>query len=80
MIHRNVGGWDRAARVALGLLLLPTGLLLWGGHPGYGLAFTVAGLIGLITGIFGFCPPYRLFGFSTARSAGPAASARPGQS
>lgn len=73
MFHRNVGGVDRAVRVALGLLLLPTGLFLWGGHPGYGLAFTVVGVIGLITGIFGFCPPYVLFGISTARPTGPAA-------
>jgi DUF2892 family protein len=78
MVHRNVGGVDRAARVALGLLLLPTGLFLWGEYPGYGLALILVGLIGLITGIFGFCPPYRLFGISTARPPRPTAPRAPG--
>ncbi len=55
----NVGGIDRIARIAIGLILI---------------ALTVAGTIGvwgwlgvvpLLTGVIGWCPPYALFGFST---------------
>jgi hypothetical protein len=55
----NVGGFDRIARIALGLVLI-------------GLAFTgtvgVWGYIGivlLLTGAFSFCPLYTVLGMNT---------------
>ena len=55
----NEATWDRAARVALGLVLLS--LTVLGPHTLWGLL----GLVPLLTGAVGFCPLYRLAGVST---------------
>lgn len=55
----NEAGWDRALRVVLGLGLLS--LTVVGPQSLFGLI----GLVPLATGIVGFCPLYRVFGFST---------------
>lgn len=62
----NVAGWDRAARVVLGILLLGLG---WGGilTGGWGPAFKIVGFIPLLTGLVGWCPLYSLFKFRTAK-------------
>ena len=55
----NEGTADRAIRVGLGLLLIavavtvPTAMWAW------------IGIVPLVTGIAGFCPLYRVFGFSS---------------
>lgn len=68
MFRRNVGGFDRAARVVWGIFLLLSGQFALGEHAGAGWTLTIIGLIALITGIVGFCPPYVALGISTARS------------
>ena len=68
MSRRNVGGLDRAARLALGLVLFPLGLFLLVNGYGYGLAFAILGRIGLFSGTTGFCVLYVPFRFSTKRS------------
>lgn len=55
----NEGSWDRALRVLLGVGLLC--LTITGPKTMWGLL----GLVPLVTGLWGFCPVYRLFGFST---------------
>lgn len=55
----NEGTLDRAIRVVLGLGLLS--LTVTGPHSMLGLI----GLVPLATGAIGFCPLYRVFGFST---------------
>ncbi len=55
----NLANWERAARVALGLLLLA--LVFVGPRTAWGWV----GLVPLVTGAVGMCPLYRLFGFST---------------
>jgi hypothetical protein len=67
MLSRNVGGLDRAVRLALGLILLPTGLFLLG--PGDALRWPVLvlGLMGLVSGTAGYCVLYVPFGLSTRR-------------
>lgn len=60
-MKRNVGGADKAARIVVGLLLLSLIVFLDGGVRWIGLV----GLIPLVTGIFGYCPLYQLFGFSS---------------
>jgi hypothetical protein len=62
----NEAGWDRAVRVIVGIGLMS--LTVVGPHSLWGLV----GLVPLLTGIVGFCPLYRVFGFSTcpARPAG----------
>ena len=55
----NVGGIDRAVRIAVGLGLL---LLTVNGTIG---AWGWLGILPLATGVVGWCPPYAMFGFST---------------
>jgi hypothetical protein len=63
----NEAGWDRAARVVLGVALLALGF--GGVIPGtVGVIVGVIGLIPLLTGIIGFCPLYLPFNFSTKKS------------
>lgn len=58
-MQRNEAAWDRGIRVAVGLALLSLTIIgpqtLWG----------LVGLVPLATGLWGFCPAYRLFGLST---------------
>ena len=67
MFKRNVGILDRIARLTLGVVFLPTGLFLLGGLQGKVLGLVIAslGLIGLVTGLTGFCLLYVLFGINT---------------
>ncbi len=67
MFNRNEGTLDRIVRLALGIVLLPAGLLWLGALQLSVLGLLIAGLgvIGLITGLTGVCPTYNLFGFST---------------
>ncbi len=55
----NEGKVDRALRVIAGLVLLS--LVFVGPQTPWGWI----GLVPLLTGLFGFCPVYRLFGFNT---------------
>lgn len=62
----NEAVWDRAIRVLLGVVLLYLG---WAGVvpgiPGDVLKFL--GFVPLVTGLVGWCPLYRLFGFTTCK-------------
>jgi len=59
MMKSNVGSIDRALRIVVGLALIGLSLAgvvgLWGW----------IGLVPLATGIFRFCPAYRLLGLKT---------------
>jgi len=55
----NVGGIDRIARIAIGLLLIVLALTGTVGAWGW------LGIVPLATGALGWCPPYAIFGFST---------------
>ena len=57
----NEGTVDRAVRVVLGLGLLSLAFVGPQSPLGY------IGFVPLLTGLIGFCPLYRIFGFSTAR-------------
>ncbi len=69
LYQRNVGGLDRAIRLALGAPLLTAGLFLAGATRGepLGVLFALVGLVALVTGATGRCPLYVPFGISTAR-------------
>ncbi|GAA6200979.1 DUF2892 domain-containing protein [Aquicoccus sp. SU-CL01552] len=56
---RNEGALDRILRIVFGLALLS--LIFIGPKTMWGLV----GLIPLLTGLAGYCPLYRLLGFST---------------
>ncbi len=53
------GGWDRGIRLLVGLGLLA--LVFVGPRTPWGWL----GLVPLVTGLWGFCPLYRLIGVST---------------
>lgn len=55
----NVGSLDRAARVVVGLVLI--GLALTGTVGVWGWL----GIVPLLTGIVGWCPPYAMLGWNT---------------
>lgn len=68
---RNEGMADRTMRVALGILLMLVGFRGLGGLTGApATVLGVAGAVLIITGMYGFCPLYRLFGVSTCRRDG----------
>lgn len=58
-MKKNVGGIDKNLRIILGLGLLSLTVVgpqtLWG----------LVGLVPLLTGLFGFCPFYPIFGLNT---------------
>jgi hypothetical protein len=55
----NLGGIDRAVRIALGLVLLA--FVRFGPETDWG----YLGFLPLLTGVFGYCPIYALFRIST---------------
>lgn len=57
----NEGTFDRAVRVVIGIALIA--LVFVGPKSLWGLV----GLVPLTTGLFGFCPAYRLLGISTCK-------------
>lgn len=57
---RNVGTIDRALRAIVGIILIA--LVFVGPKTAWGWL----GLIPLATAIIGYCPPYSIFGWSTA--------------
>ena len=60
IVYVNMSRLDRAIRLLVGLLALVLGLV-------FGSWWGLVGLAPLVSGLFGFCPLYRLFGASTAR-------------
>lgn len=59
-MNANVGGFDKWARVVVGALLIAWALI---GGPGW----AWLGVVPLATGLFNFCPLYRLLGVNTCR-------------
>jgi hypothetical protein len=60
-MKRNVGNTERALRAIVGLVIIAIGVFYqswWG----------AIGLIPLVTGAMGWCPPYALLGFNTCRT------------
>jgi hypothetical protein len=57
----NEGTIDRAVRIVAGLAILSLAFVGPQSPLGY------LGLVPLATGVFGFCPAYKLLGLSTAK-------------
>ena len=59
-MNANVGGFDKWARLVVGALLIAWALI---GGP----VWAWLGVVPLATGLFSFCPLYRLLGVNTCR-------------
>ena len=55
----NVGGIDRTLRIVIGLVLIGLAASSTVGWWGY------LGVVPLLTGLIGWCPPYTLLGWNT---------------
>src|SRR5262249_10590878 len=53
--RKNIGGWERAARLIGGGLMLICGVVALHASP-LGLLLSGAGVVTLVTGVFGYCP------------------------
>ncbi len=64
-IQKNLGSIDRLTRIVAGVVLLSLVTLAFVG-PESGWAFLgLIGVMPLIAGIVGYCPPYALLGINT---------------
>ena len=59
---KNVGGIDRTLRIVAGLALIAAAATDTVGLWGY------IGVVPLLTGLMGWCPPYALLGFNTCKA------------
>lgn len=62
MFSRNVGGIDRVLRIVAGVVLLALFFLYPEASWRY---WALIGIVPLVTGLFGTCPLYSIFGWST---------------
>ncbi len=58
---KNIHSVERALRVAVGLFLMS--LAFWGPRN----RWFLLGVVPLLTGLLGWCPPYALLGINTCR-------------
>ncbi|GAB4487695.1 MAG: DUF2892 domain-containing protein [Thermodesulfovibrionales bacterium] len=63
-MKKNVGRLERAVRIIAGLAILSLAFV------GPQSAWAYLGIVPLLTGITGFCPPYALLGISTCKNCG----------
>ena len=59
--RKNVGGWERAARLIGGGLMLICGVVALHASP-LGLLLSGAGVVTLVTGVFAYCPACAIAG------------------
>lgn len=65
MLGKNVGSFDRALRIGVGLALLIAFFAL----PDFGLRWALLiGIVPLLTGLLSSCPVYSIFGVSTCKA------------
>ncbi len=60
----NVGTTDKAMRISIGLILMMVAIITSMGTT-LTVIFMTAGIVSLLTSIFGFCLLYRLIGIHT---------------
>ncbi len=62
-MKKNIHPIERILRIIAGLAILSLFFILQGNARYWGLV----GLVPLITGLVGWCPPYAIFGISTCK-------------
>jgi hypothetical protein len=63
-MKQNIGNIERVVRIGIGLIILSLAFV----GPQSPWAFL--GVVPLLTGVIGWCPPYALLGISTCRKDG----------
>lgn len=63
-MKKNIGAVERAVRIVAGLGILSFAFV------GPATPWAFLGVIPVLTGVFGWCPPYALFGISTCKNCG----------
>jgi len=58
---KNLPGWERALRVAVGIAMATMGLIVWPGQA-LGIGLAACGAVAALTGFIGFCPMCALAG------------------
>jgi len=66
MFKKNIGGTERIIRVTAGAVI--TSLAFIGPQT----PWAFLGIVPMLTGLIGWCPPYALLGISTCRQCEPA--------
>lgn len=66
-LKRNIGTFDRVARIVLGAVMLAFVPLVLVGSAHTWAWFGLLGLVPLAAGLTGYCPPYALLGIDTYR-------------
>ncbi len=56
----NIGSTERLLRIMVGIVIIALGMY-------YGSWWGVVGLIALLTGLFRFCPLYKMLGMNTCK-------------
>ncbi len=67
-ITKNVGRVDQVLRIIAGIILLSLASMAFIGPQTIWAYLGFIGLIPLITGIIGYCPPYKLLGINTCKN------------
>lgn len=62
----NEAGWERVARIVLGVVLLIVGFGVMDGTAG--IIIGIVAFVPLLTGLSGWCPLYSLLGFRTNKT------------
>jgi hypothetical protein len=63
-MKKNIGNTERMVRIAAGLAILSLAFV------GPESPWAYLGVVPLLTGFVGWCPPYALFGISTCKDSG----------
>lgn len=63
-MSRNIGSADRIIRLIVGLILIAFAIPIVFPHVGWNWVGWI-GVVPLLTAVFGNCPAYSIFGFST---------------
>ncbi|MBI2840565.1 MAG: DUF2892 domain-containing protein [Acidobacteria bacterium] len=61
-MKKNIGTVERVIRVIVGIGVLSVAFV------GKGTPWTYLGILPLLTGVVGWCPPYAVFGISTCKA------------
>ena len=61
-MKKNIGAAERAVRIVAGLGIMSLAFV------GPKTPWAYLGIVPLLTGFVGWCPPYAIFGFSTCRN------------